>query len=155
MTREHKTPKIALKGFNFYEKKAIDVLYNLKNNYSEITDWITPEEMRSTYKMTADAVRSFIYRHQIPAKVEYGTTYYSKQYIEQVKNGDFDGRERYYTVEEAMKKYHLSKDIVHYYVKRYKITKVKKKCIYFRKEEFDRLMEKRLSKDDLLSITLD
>ena len=53
-------------------------------------------------------------------------------------------------------KYHLSKDIVHYYVKRYKITKVKKKkCIYFRKEEFDRLMEKRLSKDDLLSITLD
>lgn len=41
-----------------------------------------------------------------------------------------------------MKKYHLSKDIVHYYVKRYKITKVKKKkCIYFRKEEFDRLME--------------
>ena len=156
MTREHKTPKIALKGFNFYEKKAIDVLYNLKNNYSEITDWITPEEMRSTYKMTAEAVRSFIYRHQIPAKVEYGTTYYSKQHIEQVKNGDFDGRERYYTVEEAMKKYHLSKDIVHYYVKRYKITKVKKKkCIYFRKEEFDRLMEKRLSKDDLLSITLD
>lgn len=156
MTREHKTPKIALKGFNFYEKKAIDVLYNLKNNYSEITDWITPEEMRSTYKMTADAVPSFIYRHQIPAKVEYGTNYYSKQHIEQVKNGDFDGRERYYTVEEAMKKYHLSKDIVHYYVKRYKITKVKKKkCIYFRKEEFDRLMEKRLSKDDLLSITLD
>ena len=45
---------------------------------------------------------------------------------------------------------------LHYYVKRYKITKVKKKkCIYFRKEEFDRLMEKRLSKDDLLSITLD
>lgn len=88
--------------------------------------------------------------------MEYGTTYYSKQHIEQVKNGDFDGRERYYTVEEAMKKYHLSKDIVHYYVKRYKITKVKKKkCIYFRKEEFDRLMEKRLSKDDLLSITLD
>ena len=91
------------------------MLYNLKNNYSEITDWITPEEMRSTYKMTAEAVRSFIYRHQIPAKVEYGTTYYSKQHIEQVKNGDFDGRERYYTVEEAMKKYHLSKDIVHYY----------------------------------------
>ena len=55
--------------------------------------------MRSTYKMTADAVPSFIYRHQIPAKVEYGTNYYSKQHIEQVKNGDFDGRERYYTVE--------------------------------------------------------
>ena len=28
MTRENKTPKIALKNFNFYEKKAIDILYN-------------------------------------------------------------------------------------------------------------------------------
>ena len=30
MTRENKTPKIALKNFNFYEKNAIDILYNQK-----------------------------------------------------------------------------------------------------------------------------
>lgn len=71
ITRENNIPKIALKGFNFYEKGSIDLLYNKKNKYAEITDWITPEEMRTTFKMTADGVRSFIHRHKIPAKVEY------------------------------------------------------------------------------------
>ena len=36
MTRENKTPKIALKNFNFYEKKAIDILYNQKHKYADI-----------------------------------------------------------------------------------------------------------------------
>lgn len=150
MTRENKTPKIALKNFNFYEKKAIDILYNQKHKYADINDWITPEEMRDTYKMTHDAVRSFIHRHKIPSKVEYGVTYYSKQHIQALKTGYFEGRERYYSVEEAMKKYGMTKDIVHYYVKRYKVTKVKKgQFMFFRKEEFDRLMEKRFKNDDL------
>mgnify|MGYP000805582273 FL=1 len=100
ITRENNIPKIALKGFNFYEKGSIDLLYNKKNKYAEITDWITPEEMRTTFKMTADGVRSFIHRHKIPAKVEYGSTYYSKQHIEEIKNGYFVGRDRYYSVEE-------------------------------------------------------
>lgn len=152
MTRANKTPKIALKCFNFYEKKAIDVLYNQKNKYSEINDWITPEEMRTTYKMTPDAVRAFIHRHNIPSKVEYGVTYYSKQHIHEIKTGFFEGRERYYSVEEAMKKYGLAKDIVHYYVKQYKITKVKSgQFVFFRKEEFDRLMKKRIKEDDLIA----
>lgn len=150
MTRENKTPKIALKNFNFYEKKAIDILYNQKHKYADINDWITPEEMRDTYKMTHDAVRSFIHRHKIPSKVEYGVTYYSKQHIQALKTGYFEGRERYYSVEEAMKKYGMTKDIVHYYVKHYKVTKVKKgQFMFFRKEEFDRLMEKRFKNDDL------
>ena len=152
MTRENKTPKIAQKCFNFYEKKAIDILYNQKNKYADINDWITPEEMRTTYKMTFDAVRSFIHRHKIPSKVEYGVTYYSKQHIHELKTGYFEGRERYYSVEEAMKKYGMTKDIVHYYVKQYKVTKVKRgQFMFFRKEEFDRLMEKRFKSDDLIA----
>ena len=150
ITRENNIPKIALKGFNFYEKGSIDLLYNKKNKYAEITDWITPEEMRTTFKMTADGVRSFIHRHKIPAKVEYGSTYYSKQHIEEIKNGYFVGRDRYYSVEEATKKYNLTNSLVFYYVNHYKLTRVKKqKFIFFRKEEFDRLMEKRFSEDDL------
>lgn len=152
ITRENNIPKIALKGFNFYEKGSIDLLYNKKNKYAEITDWITPEEIRTTFKMTADGVRSFIHRHKIPAKVEYGSTYYSKQHIEEIKNGYFVGRDRYYSVEEATKKYNLTNSLVFYYVNHYKLTRVKKqKFIFFRKEEFDRLMEKRFSEDDFIA----
>lgn len=144
ITREHDIPKIALKGFNFYEKSAIDILYNQKNKYPDITDWITPEEMRTTFKMSAQACRSFIKRHKIPAKLEYGKTFYSKQHIIDVKQGNFEGRERYYDIEEAAAKHKISKDVVRYYVRQYNITHIKHgKFVYYRKDELDRIIVER------------
>lgn len=144
ITREHDIPKIALKGFNFYEKSAIDILYNQKNKYPDITDWITPEEMRTTFKMSAQACRSFIKRHKIPAKLEYGKTFYSKQHIIDVKQSNFEGRERYYDIEEAAAKHKISKDVVRYYVRHYNITHIKHgKFVYYRKDELDRIIVER------------
>ena len=123
ITRENKTPKIAMGNFNFYEKQAIDELYNRKNHYADITDWITPKEMQDTYHMTRDATAAFIRRHNIPSKVEYGKTYYSKQHIDVIKTGYFEDRDRYYSVQEAMNKFNLTKDLVFYYASHYKITR--------------------------------
>ena len=150
ITRENKTPKIALGNFNFYEKKGIDELYNRKNHYAEITDWITPAEMRTTYKMTKDATAAFIRRHKIPSKVEYGKTYYSKQHIEIIKTGYFEDRDRYYSVQEAMKKFDLTKDLVFYYVNHYRVSKIKNgQFVFFRKEEFDRIIKERRNLDPM------
>ena len=150
ITRENKTPKIALGNFNFYEKQAIDELYNRKNHYADITDWITPAEMRTTYKMTKDATAAFIRRHKIPSKVEYGKTYYSKQHIEIIKTGYFEDRDRYYSVQEAMKKFDLSKDLVFYYANHYRISKIKNgQFVFFRKEEFDRIIKERRNLDPM------
>lgn len=150
ITRENKTPKMALGNFNFYEKQAIDELYNRKNHFADITDWITPTEMRTTYNMTKDATSAFIRRHKIPSKVEYGKTYYSKQHIEIIKNGYFDDRDRYYSVQEAMKKFDLTKDLVFYYAKQYRITKIKNgQFVFFRKEEFNRIIKERRNLDPM------
>jgi hypothetical protein len=144
ITREHDIPKIALKGFNFYEKTAVDSLYNKKMKYADIIDWITPEEMRTTFKMTAVACRNFIKRHKIPAKVEYGKTYYSKQHIIDVKESNFEGRDRYYDIDEASEKYKISKDVVRYYVKHYNITNIRHgKFVYIKRDEFDRIVKER------------
>ena len=144
ITRQHEIPKIALKGFNFYEKSSIDLLYNQKNKFADITDWITPEEMRSTFKMSECASRSFIKRHKIPAKVEYGKTYYSKQHIIDVKESNFEGRDRYYDIDEASEKYKISKDVVRYYVKHYNITNIRHgKFVYIKRDEFDRIVKER------------
>ena len=157
ITREHDIPKIALKGFNFYEKTAVDSLYNKKMKYADIIDWITPEEMRATFKMTEGACRSFIKRHQIPAKVEYGKTYYSKQHIIDVKERNFEGRERYYDIEEASEKHKISKDVVRYYVRHYKITRIRfGQFVFFKKDELDRVIKERqmirLEKDNIENI---
>ena len=150
LTRENKIVKISLNRFNFYEKKGIDELYNRKNHYADITDWITPAEMRTTYKMTKDATAAFIRRHKIPSKVEYGKTYYSKQHIEIIKTGYFEDRDRYYSVQEAMKKFNLTKDLVFYYVNHYRVSKIKNgQFVFFRKEEFDRIIKERRNLDPM------
>lgn len=76
--RENNIFKIVLKGFNFYEKGFIDLLYNKKNKYVEIIDWIMLEEMCIIFKMIVDGVCFFIYRYKILVKVEYGSIYYFK-----------------------------------------------------------------------------
>ena len=156
ITRENKTPKIAMGNFNFYEKQAIDELYNRKNHYADITDWITPKEMQDTYHMTRDATAAFIRRHNIPSKVEYGKTYYSKQHIDVIKTGYFEDRDRYYSVQEAMNKFNLTKDLVFYYASHYKITKVRNgQFVFFRKEEFNRIIKERRDLDPMAMPNID
>ena len=156
VAKEHQLPKIVLKHFNFYEIEAVEELFSRYKRYSDITDWITPEEMEKQYNMTPDARRSFAYRHKIPTKIEHGETFYSKGHIDKVKNADFDGRKEYYSVQEAMKKFKLTKDVVFYYVKQYKIPKIKVgQYAYIHKVEFNQIMAQKRAreKESLLILT--
>lgn len=144
LCRQHKVPTIKIKSFNFYEKTAIDALFESKNQYEDVKEWITPEQMREVYSMTKDACSSFIHRHQVPTKVEYGKTFYSKTHIDKIKGLVFDGMEDYYSVPAAMEKYGITRDMVFYYAYHYKVTKVRfGQFAFFKKDEFDKTMEKK------------
>lgn len=144
LCRQHKVPTIKIKSFNFYEKTAIDALFESKNQYNDVKEWITPEQMREVYSMTKDACSSFIHRHQVPTKVEYGKTFYSKTHIDKIKGLVFDGMEDYYSVPAAMEKYGITRDMVFYYAYHYKVTKVRfGQFAFFKKDEFDKTMEKK------------
>ena len=141
--RVHKLPKISLRHFNFFEIGPVDELFAQKNQYADVQEWISPEQMKQIYSMTGDACRSFIYRHKIPAKVEYGNTFYSKDHIDRVKGLVFDGMENYYSISDASERYNLSKDRVFYYAKQYKVSKVKcGQFVFLLKDEFDKVMRK-------------
>ncbi len=118
--------------------------------FDGVKEWISVDEIDKHYKMTPVARRSFIHRHSIPTKLEYGKLFYSKTHIDKIKNLDFDGRENYYSVKEVMEKFNLSKDLVFYYSRRKSITK--KKCgqqVYFLKEDFKRFMAMRAAKSQI------
>lgn len=150
ITREENIPRIKIKSFNFYEKMAVDVLLGKNQFFDGVKEWISVDEIDKHYKMTPVARRSFIHRHSIPTKLEYGKLFYSKTHIDKIKNLDFDGRENYYSVKEVMEKFNLSKDLVFYYSRRKSITK--KKCgqqVYFLKEDFKRFMAMRAAKSQI------
>lgn len=150
ITREARIPKISLGGFNFFEIPSALALFGATQLQDGVKEWITPEELEKQYDMTPVARRSFTHRHNIPSKVEFGKIFYSKTHIDKVKHLDFKGKENYYSVQEVMDKYGLSKDMVFYYSNKKKVTKAR--CgqqVYLLKSEIDQFMVERATKDEM------
>ena len=58
--------------------------------------------------MTRVAIRSHVYRNNIPSKKEHGQIFYSKLHFDLSKTAEQESKAEYYTVKEAMEKFKLS-----------------------------------------------
>ena len=112
-TRQHKVPKVRIRQFNYYSKKHIDAAFAKYEVDSDLTEWYTPEEIQEKYGMTRVAIRSQVYRNNIPSKKEHGQIYYSKLHFDLSKSSEQESKTEYYTVKEAMEKFNLSRDSVY------------------------------------------
>ena len=77
-TREHNVPKVKVRQFNYYSKKHIDAAFAKYKTDNDLTEWYTPEEIEQKYGMSRVAIRSHVYRNNIPSKKEHGQIFYSK-----------------------------------------------------------------------------
>lgn len=71
-TRQHKVPKVRIRQFNYYSKKHIDAAFAKYEVDSDLTEWYTPEEIQAKYGMTRVAIRSQVYRNNIPSRRSMG-----------------------------------------------------------------------------------
>ena len=71
-TRQHKVPKVRIRKFNYYSKKHIDAAFAKYEVDSDLTEWYTPEEIQEKYGMTRVAIRSHVYRNNIPPRKSMG-----------------------------------------------------------------------------------
>ncbi len=140
-TREHNIPKVRIRQFNYYSKKHIDVAFAKYKTDETLTEWYTAEEIEQKYGMTRVAIRSQVYRNNIPSKKENGKTLYSKLHFDLSKSSEQESAAEYYTVQEAMKKYNLSRDSVYGVLQFHEIKREKKgRFIRFLKVDFDHVM---------------
>ena len=140
-TREHNIPKVKIRQFNYYSKKHIDAAFAKYNVDNDLTEWYTPEEIQEKYGMTRIAIRSQVYRHNIPSKKEHGLILYSKLHFDLSKSTEKEKDEAYYTVQEAMKKYKMTRDSVYNTLSFHQIKREKKgRFVKFLKVDFDRVM---------------
>ena len=127
--------------FNYYSKKHIDVAFAKYKTDDALTEWYTPEEIEEKYGMTRVAIRSHVYRNNIPSKKEHGQIFYSKLHFDLSKQTAEDDSSEYYTVQEAMKKYNLTRDSVYGILQFHEIKREKKgRFVRFLKVEFDHIM---------------
>ena len=140
-TRQHKVPKVRIRQFNYYSKKHIDAAFAKYEVDSDLTEWYTPEEIQEKYGMTRIAIRSHVYRNNIPSKKEHGQIYYSKLHFDLSKSSAEESKAEYYTVKEAMERFHLSRDAVYGVLQFHQIPREKNgRFVRFLKVEFDRVM---------------
>ena len=140
-TRQHKIPKVKVRQFNYYSKKHINAAFAKYKTDDALTEWYTPEEIEKNYGMTRVAIRSHVYRNNIPSKKEHGQIFYSKLHFDLSKQTAEDDSSEYYTVQEAMKKYNLTKDSVYGILQFHEIKREKKsRFVRFLKVEFDHIM---------------
>ena len=81
-TREHDVPKVKIRQFNYYSKKHIDAIFAKYRTDDALTEWYAPEEIEKKYGMTRVAIRSHVYRNNIPSKKEHGQIFYSKLHFD-------------------------------------------------------------------------
>ena len=140
-TREHDVPKVKIRQFNYYSKKHIDAIFAKYRTDDALTEWYTPEEIEKKYGMTRVAIRSQVYRNNIPSKKELGQIFYSKLHFDLSKQTAENDSSEYYTVQEAMKKYNLTRDSVYGILQFHDIKREKKgRFVRFLKVEFDHIM---------------
>ena len=139
--REHDVPKVKIRQFNYYSKKHIDAAFAKYRTDDALTEWYTPEEIETKYGMTRVAIRSHVYRNNIPSKKEHGQIFYSKLHFDLSKQTAEEDSSEYYTVQEAMKKYNLTRDSVYGILQFHEIKREKKgRFVRFLKVEFDHIM---------------
>ena len=151
-TRTANTPKITVKHINFYELSAIEALFG-KNEASpelkddETAEWLTGEQVDMMLNSTVVARRTFVSRHKIPNKKEYGITYYLRSAIEEAMNPLAKYGDKYYTVEQIMERFDLPRDKV-YGIMRYSDVRRQHVSSYtlFLKEDVLRVMYERMNK---------
>ena len=141
-TLQHKVPKVRIRQFNYYSKKHIDAAFAKYEVDSDLTEWYTPEDIQGKYGMTCVAIRSQVYRNNIPSKKEHGQIYYSKLHFDLSKTSEQESKAEYCTVKEAMEKFKITRDQLYHYTKYHQIPKIKKgKYTLISKAELDNLFE--------------
>ena len=86
---------------NYYSKRYIDEFFGTAVDINSITEWVTADEVETTFCMSKSALRAYTYRHKIPTKRKFGRTYYSKEHFGELRRTDLMDDDNNYTTEQV------------------------------------------------------
>jgi excisionase family DNA binding protein len=140
IAKENNIPKTLVRGKSYYSKKHIDRYFEKKNaNIQHIEKWYSVQDIQDKYNLSLPAIYSFVSENNIPRKKEGRNVFYSQKHFDLAKGYVTP---EYYTVEEAIQKYKLTRDSLYYQLKFNNIPKIKEgKYIKISKPELDKLFE--------------
>lgn len=148
VARENDIPKTLIRGKSYFSKKHIDKYFEKKgiNDNQDIREWYTVADIMGKYGLTLNAIYSFVSENQIPKKKDGRMVLYSKHDFDVAKGYEKPKEPEYYSVEEAMEQYSLTRDALYHYIKYHNIPKVKDgRYIKVSKPELDKLFNPQIT----------
>lgn len=141
VARENKIPKTLIKGKSYFSKAHVDKYLGKDVEENEgIDSWYTVKDIISKYGLTENAIYSFVSEQQIPRKKQGRQVLYSQKDFDIAKGYIEPQMPEYYTTQEAMGKYNLTRDALYHYVKYHNIPKIKEgRNIKISKPDLDKL----------------
>lgn len=141
IAKEKQIPKTLRRGKSYYSKSHVDRHFKKSAIDPSIVEWYTVVELQDQFNMTLAAIYSFAYDNAIPKKKDGRTVLYSKPHFDKARS-KIRQKPEYYTVQEAMEKFNVTRDTLYNQVKYHNIPKIKDgKFIKISKPELDKLFE--------------
>lgn len=130
-------------GKGYYSSKHIDAAFADKVADPKIKEWYSVDDIRNRYNMMASTLYCFVSDHNIRKHKKGREVFYSKYHFDLAKEAKQPIVSEWYSAEEAMIKYNLTRDQIYHYVKYHIIPKVKDgRYIKITKSHLDNIFEK-------------
>lgn len=142
--RENNIPKVVKNGKSYYSKQHIDNYFKKKGFFDnkEITEWKTIDELCTEFDITKTSVYSFASRNYIPKRKTGKTILYSKKHFYIAKGIEKQAEPLFYSSEEAMQKFNLTRESLYAILRTRKISKIKQgRYIKISKPELDNILK--------------
>ncbi len=144
LTRKMKIPRVQKGHYLYYDEKIVAEIFSKYQSSDNITEWYTAEDIEKKYNMSTQARHSFTHRHKIPKKKEFGKTFYSKLHVDFAKDPSSQYSKDYFTIEQIMSTYNVSKKKVYYIVRHYKVPSIRDgNCYVYLKTAIDKQLNKK------------
>lgn len=132
------------KGKHYYYLHEVETLFRKReaDNHPEISEWYTSAEIQEKFKLKPATIWDIASSYGIPTKRVHRVTYYSKIHFDMARGIKPPETELWYTVSEAMEKFHQSRDQVYSVLRYNNIHRVQVgRIVKFRRSEYDNAMK--------------
>lgn len=145
IAKSNNIPRILNKGKSYLSKKHVDNFFKQIGFFDNqnIKEWYSVAEVGENYNMTLSAIYTFVSANRIPKKKDGRTAYYSKEHFDLAKGKELPKVQEFYTIQQAMLKYNLSRDSLYAHIRSKNIPKIKEgRFLKISKTFVDRIFEK-------------
>lgn len=139
LIKDNNIQNVTHNGRNFYKKEDINTICSDKKN-RDLSHFITIEEIAKDYNLTIDSTYTFLSREKIKSTKIGSKAYYSRNEVRKARGDTSSLETDYYSTEEVMSKYNLSRSSLYNLIRYHNIPKIKNgKFIYIDKIALDHL----------------